>query len=76
MTLPGFTAESSLFNTRVDYRLHGTTARLAGVVPQLVDPPGTICEPCNRFGWQICYNCFIEPLHCFHWTQRCSPIFR
>ena len=43
MTLPGFDAERSLYNTRADYHSHGTAVRLAGVVPQLVDPPGTHC---------------------------------
>jgi hypothetical protein len=76
MTLPGFTAETSLYTTSDDYRSRATTVQLAGAVPQLVDPIGTHCLPCNRFGEQICINCFIEPGHCFHWTQPCSPVFR
>jgi hypothetical protein len=76
MTLPGFNAEISLYKASVDYRSHWTDVRLAGAVPQLVDPPGTVCEPCNRFGWRFCYNCFIEPRRCISWIQRCSPVFR
>jgi len=76
MTLPGFNAETSLYRTRVDYRSHGTAVRLAGAVPQLVDPVGTVCFPCNRFGWQFCQNCFIEPGRCFSWFQECSRVFR
>ena len=75
MTLPGFDAETSLYKTSVNYRSHGTALRLAGVVPQLVDPPGTHCLPCNRFGWQFCVNCFIEPGRCFSWWQPCSRVF-
>jgi hypothetical protein len=76
VTLPGFNAETSLYKPRFDYRSRGTPVQLAGVMPQLVDPPGTVCGPCNRFGRQMCFNCFIEPLHCFHWTQPCSRVFR
>ena len=76
MTLPGFNAETSLYKTSFDYRSHGTAVQLAGVAPQLVDPVGTVCGPCNRFGWQTCHNCFIEPGRCFSWVQRCSPVFR
>jgi hypothetical protein len=75
MTLPGFSAEASLYKTSVDYRSHETAAQLVGAVPQLVDPPGTFCEPCH-FGWQICHNCRIEPGRCFSWRQPCSPVFR
>jgi hypothetical protein len=76
MTLPGFNAETSLSRTSVDYRSRGTAAQLAGAVPQLVDPVGTHCLPCNRFGEQICINCFIEPRRCFSWVQNCFPVFR
>jgi hypothetical protein len=77
MALPGFNAETSLYRTSVDYhRSHGTAVRLAGVVPQLVDPVGTHCLPCNRFGLQFCVNCFIEPGRCFSWSQKCSLAFR
>jgi hypothetical protein len=76
MTLPGFNADTSLHRTNIDYRSRWTGVQLAGAMPQLVDAPGTFCEPCNRFGWQICYNCFIEPGRRFSWTQRCSPVFR
>jgi hypothetical protein len=76
MPLPGFTAETSLFRTRVDYRSQGTAVRLGGAVPQLVDPVGTDCFPCNSFGWQFCQNCFIEPGKCVSWYQKCSRSFR
>lgn len=76
MTLPRFNAETSLYKTTLDYRSHGTAVRLAGVAPQLVDPVGTNCLPCNRFGWQFCVNCFIEPGRCFSWWQQCSRVFR
>ena len=76
MTLPGLNAETSLYKTDVHYRSNRTAVQRAEAVPQLFDPPGTVCGPCTRFGWQFCVNCFIEPLHCFHWTQPCYPIFR
>jgi hypothetical protein len=76
MTLPGFNAETSLYKTRLGYRSHGTVVQLAGVVPRLVDPVGTHCLPCNRFGEQFCVNCFIEPGRCFSWWQKCFPVFR
>jgi hypothetical protein len=76
MTLPGFTAESALYNKRADYHSHGTAVRFADVVPQLVDPPGTVCGPCMGFGWQVCHNCRIEPGRCIFWVQQCHRIFR
>ena len=76
MTLPGFNAETSLHKTTVDYRSGGTAVRLDGVAPQLVDPVGTHCLPCNSFGEQFCVNCFIEPGRCVSWYQRCSPVSR
>ena len=71
MTLPGFNAETALYKTSGAYRSYRKTVRLAGAVPQLVAPLGIVCGPCNRFGWQVCHNCFIEPGRCFSWMQRC-----
>jgi len=75
MTLPGFEAETALYKTSVDDRSHGSAAHPIGVIPQLVDPPGTVCGPCNIFGWQACHNCFIEPGHCIFWVQPCHRVF-
>jgi hypothetical protein len=76
MTLPGFNAETSLYRTNVGYRSRRTAVQLVGAVPQLIDPVGTHCFPCNRFGFQFCQNCFIEPGRCFSWWQKCSPVLR
>jgi hypothetical protein len=76
MTLPEFTAETSLYRTRVDYRSHRAAVRLASAVPQLVDPPGTVCGPCMGFGWQVCHNCRIEPARCIFWVQQCHRVLR
>ena len=76
MTLPGFNAETALHKTSVDYRSHRTAVPRAGVVPQLVDPLGTHCLPCNRSGRQFCVNCFVEPGRCVSWWQPCSRVFR
>jgi hypothetical protein len=75
MTQPGFSAETSLYKSRVDYRSGGTGDRPAGIVQQLVFARGTTCSPCNRFGEQSCYNCYIEPGTCYHWIQKCLPSF-
>jgi hypothetical protein len=76
MALPGFNAENALYKTSVDYRSLGTAVRLARAVPQLVDPPGTVCGPCMGFGWQVCHNCHIEPERCIFWVQQCYRVFR
>jgi hypothetical protein len=76
MAFPGFNAETSLYKTSIGYRSRGTAIQRAGAVPQLVDPGGTNCLACNKFGWQFCINCFIEPGRCFSWWQPCSPVPR
>jgi hypothetical protein len=76
MTLPGFTAESSLYTISTDYRLLRALLQAGGIMPQLVDPVGTDCLPCDSSGEQLCVNCFIEPGRCFSWYQRCSPVLR
>jgi hypothetical protein len=75
MTLPGFNAETALYKASVDYRSHGSAAQPTGVMPQLVDPPGTVCGPCMGFGWQVCHNCRIEPARCIFWVQQCHRLF-
>jgi hypothetical protein len=75
MTLPGFNAETALYKTSVDYRSRVRAVGLAGVVPQLVTPPATVCGPCNRgvaFGWRVCHRCFIEPAHCLYFLRQCD----
>jgi hypothetical protein len=71
MTLPGFNAEAALYTTGGYYRPHRTAAQPTGIVLQLLDPPGTVCGPCNRFGWRVCHRCFVEPAHCIYWIQQC-----
>jgi len=71
MALPGFNAETALYKTSVDYRPRVTAFGLAGVLPQLVDPQGTVCGPCVGFGWRVCHRCFVGPTHCLFWVQQC-----
>ena len=71
MTLPGFNAENALYKTSDQYRSHGTAVQPTGVVPQLINPLGTVCGPCNRPGYRVCHRCFIEPAHCIYWIQQC-----
>jgi hypothetical protein len=71
MTLPGFNAESALYKTSVDYRSSVTAVGLAGVVPQLVALPATVCGPCVGFGWQVCRRCFGGPRHCLFFLREC-----
>jgi len=72
MTLPGFNAETSLYQTTVHYRLKGTSAQADGIMPQLVP----FCGPCFRNAAGACVrNCtFCEPFppHCFIVTEPCS----
>jgi hypothetical protein len=74
MTLPGFNAETALYKTSVDYRSRMTAVGLAGVVPQLVAPPATVCGPCVGFvgfEYQVCHRCFGEPRHCLYFLRQC-----
>jgi hypothetical protein len=60
MTLPGFSAETSLYETRVNYRSTGASVQADGVMlqqlhGQLHGPPG-ICGPCvydNQRGYCV-----------------------
>jgi hypothetical protein len=71
MTLPGFNAGNALYKTSVDYRSRVTAVGLAGVVPQLVAPPATVCGPCVGFGYQVCHRCFGEPRRCLFFLRQC-----
>jgi hypothetical protein len=57
MTLPGFSAEISLYRTTVHYRLTGTSVEADGVVPQQVHTH-TFCGPCYLDETRACVqNC-------------------
>jgi hypothetical protein len=74
MTMPGFSAESSLYEAAVNYRSKAIAAQIVGgAVPQLLDPPGTVCGPCVG-GVQHCYSCWDWQFsgRCHFWTQRCD----
>jgi hypothetical protein len=82
MTLPGFTAEASLYGIGNKYR-SGTAHvdRRAAVVPTIVLGIWHVCEPCTD-GWARCFNYFPGPngqITVGNWfLTRCqvSPISR
>ena len=73
MTLPGFSAETSLYKTSVRYRLMGASAQADGVVLQQL----VFCGPChlrpNGACVRDCRFCEPFPPHCFTFTYPCSP---
>jgi hypothetical protein len=79
MALPRFSAETSLYESRVHYRSTGTSLRYDGVVlPQLrflrPTPPCTPCfndrtHGCSRFCW-FC----LPRLGCRGYYLPCDPL--
>jgi hypothetical protein len=78
MTLPGFTAETSLYRTSLPYRLMGASVQADGVVPQ--QPIGLSCGSCHKDATGACLRnctyCFytIEGYECFNLPPTpCDP---
>src|SRR5579859_1395347 len=80
MTLPGFAAETSLYRSRVRYRLIGATVQAPGVRLQLGRTHGG-CGPCY---WDVmgglgtcvrnCVTCLEQPPGLCHiYSEACDP---
>jgi hypothetical protein len=73
MTSPGFSAETSLYQTSVHYRSTAASVQVDGIMPQLFP----FCGPChlNTAGACVrdCTFCEPFPPHCFTFTRPCSP---
>jgi hypothetical protein len=75
MTMPGFSGETSLYETRVYYRLMGAWVQAGGVALQQF--------PCGPCGWDntgacvrncgFCISLFGSPVRCKQWTEPCDP---
>jgi hypothetical protein len=75
MNMPGFTAESSLYNLKKSYRLAGAHSGTAGqVVPQL--PTSRACTACDGFFWGSHVCCDIEIVSCTSKFQNCVVNFK
>jgi len=79
MSFPGFNAQSSLYKSRVHYRLAGALVPAEGVTCQLlvVNPhPFYRCGPCyydeNGQCARDCGYCVLFPsVQCYHWHEHC-----
>jgi hypothetical protein len=73
ISIPGFTAEASVYRSGNDYRVTLGVSRKAGISPQQADfftgsSVGHVtCGPCNRRGERIC----CDFLGC--WIELCFP---
>jgi hypothetical protein len=71
MTIPGFTAETSLYKMSVHYRSIGTSGEAVGVRPQYIPlAHTTVCGPCQVEGGPIGVGGYV----CFQWCHdvHCS----
>jgi len=71
MTLPGFSAETSLYKTTVPYRLVGASVQAGGAVPQQVHN-STSCGPCHLDAGACVQSCLICTPG-FHCCGDCLP---
>jgi hypothetical protein len=73
MTLPGFSAETSLYKTTVPYRLVGASVQAGGAVPQQVHN-STSCGPCHLDAGACVQSCLIcTPRFCIPHLRDCDP---
>lgn len=74
MTLPGFNAETSLYETRAHYRSTGASVQTNGIMLQKLQIPSGTCGPClydfNLGCARNCTSCIFGP--CINYTEPCS----
>jgi len=77
MTLPGFSAETSLYETRAHYRSTRALVQADGVMLQQLHIPPPSCGPCvwddtQRKCVSYCMSCFFGVCSYYTDTTRCS----
>jgi hypothetical protein len=72
MTVPGFSAETSLYKTTVHYRLTPASAQADGVMLQQFP----FCGLCHLNSAGVCVQdcgfCIAHPFNCLSWTEPCT----
>ena len=80
MALPGFNAETSLYETTAPYHLKASSVQAEGITFQLLSLPITHpayrCGPCyydaNGQCARDCGYCVLFPsVACYHWHEHC-----